>query len=174
MSFCSLRDPSSPALDSRTVLATVKPWPGNRGGCLLNAATASLGCSCARRIERTAGRDEETACGRTKKLAEGRYHHGPAVIQPLDRWLRHESLVARPSQLSAWAKSLRAEPTIQGHGEAILATLRTRSTGAEPRPPGGIARLCGNHHAQQDRRSWIGGHGTEPYEQKTQQSPGFG
>jgi len=22
--------------------------------------------------------------------------------------------------------------------------------------------------------SWIGGHGTDPYEQKTQQSPGFG
>jgi hypothetical protein len=24
------------------------------------------------------------------------------------------------------------------------------------------------------RWSWIGGHGTDPYEQKTQQSPGFG
>jgi len=42
----------------------------------------------------------------------------------------------------------------------------------------------GRHHgypAQQrgvsdcpERAAWIGGHGTEPYEQNTQQSPGFG
>jgi hypothetical protein len=25
-----------------------------------------------------------------------------------------------------------------------------------------------------ERSAWIGGHGTEPYEQNTQQSPGFG
>jgi hypothetical protein len=28
--------------------------------------------------------------------------------------------------------------------------------------------------AQQRWSCWIGGHGTDPYEQKTQQSPGFG
>ena len=26
----------------------------------------------------------------------------------------------------------------------------------------------------QQRPAWTGGHGTDPYEQKTQQSPGFG
>jgi hypothetical protein len=30
------------------------------------------------------------------------------------------------------------------------------------------------HQLQQDFFAWIGGHSTEPNEQKTQQSPGFG
>jgi hypothetical protein len=34
--------------------------------------------------------------------------------------------------------------------------------------------LAGNAYPQQPRSCWIGGHFTEPNEQNTQQSPGFG
>jgi hypothetical protein len=76
----SLRDPSSRPLNVRAVLAALKAWPGNAGACRHGRATASLDCSCARRTESIAGRDEETASGQTKKLAQGRLSHGPAVI----------------------------------------------------------------------------------------------
>ena len=59
--------------------AAVKAWPGNTGACRHGTATASLDRRCARRGETIAGRDEETAPGRTKKLKKGRLPHGPAV-----------------------------------------------------------------------------------------------
>src|SRR5712672_775165 len=42
------------------VLETVKVWPGNGGACRKVGAAANLDSSCARRRQRTAGRDEET------------------------------------------------------------------------------------------------------------------
>jgi hypothetical protein len=42
------------------VLEAVKVWPGNRGACRKAGAAANLDGSCARRRQRTAGRDEET------------------------------------------------------------------------------------------------------------------
>ena len=40
-------------------------------------------------------------------------------------------------------------------------------------PPVHQRRHAGSVHAPA-RATWIGGHGTDPYEQNTQQSPGFG
>ncbi len=37
-----------------------------------------------------------------------------------------------------------------------------------------IDTLCGQSQPQHDSRAWIGGHLTDPNEQKTQQSPAFG
>jgi hypothetical protein len=42
------------------VLEAVKMWPGNGGACRKVGATANLDSSCARRRQRTMGRDEET------------------------------------------------------------------------------------------------------------------
>jgi hypothetical protein len=42
------------------VLGAVKVWPGKDGACGKVGATANLDSSCARRPERSAGRDEET------------------------------------------------------------------------------------------------------------------
>src|ERR1700692_3096647 len=42
------------------VLETVKVWPGKGGACRKVGTTANLDSSCARRRQRTAGRDEET------------------------------------------------------------------------------------------------------------------
>src|SRR6266567_3703027 len=42
------------------VLEAVKVWPGKAGSCRKVGATANLDRSCARRRERSAGRDEET------------------------------------------------------------------------------------------------------------------
>jgi hypothetical protein len=42
------------------VLEAVKVWPGKLGACRKVGATANLDSSCARRRQRTAGRDEET------------------------------------------------------------------------------------------------------------------
>ena len=41
---------SSRLLNSRAVLAAGKAWPGNDAACDLDTATASLACSCARRV----------------------------------------------------------------------------------------------------------------------------
>jgi hypothetical protein len=42
------------------VLELSKVWPGKGGACSQSGVTANLDSSCARRPERTAGRDEET------------------------------------------------------------------------------------------------------------------
>ena len=42
------------------VLEAVKVWPGKLGACRKVGAAANLDSSCARRRQRTAGRDEET------------------------------------------------------------------------------------------------------------------
>jgi hypothetical protein len=42
------------------VLEAVKVWPGKLGACRKVGAAANLDGSCARRRQRTAGRDEET------------------------------------------------------------------------------------------------------------------
>ena len=42
------------------VLEAVKVWPGNGGACRKVGAPANLDSFCARRRERSAGRDEET------------------------------------------------------------------------------------------------------------------
>ena len=42
------------------VLEAVKVWPGKLGACRKLGAAANLDSSCARRRQRTAGRDEET------------------------------------------------------------------------------------------------------------------
>ena len=42
------------------VLEAVKVWPGKLGACRNVGAAANLDSSCARRRQRTAGRDEET------------------------------------------------------------------------------------------------------------------
>jgi len=42
------------------VLEAVKVWPGKGGACRKVGATANLDSFCARRRERSAGRDEET------------------------------------------------------------------------------------------------------------------
>lgn len=42
------------------VLEAVKVWPGKLGVCRKVGAAANLDSSCARRRQRTAGRDEET------------------------------------------------------------------------------------------------------------------
>ena len=42
------------------VLGAVKVWPGKLGACRKVGATANLDSSCARRRQRTVGRDEET------------------------------------------------------------------------------------------------------------------
>ena len=72
-------------------------WPANSGVCGEDTATASLDGSCARRIRAFAGRDEETAPGRTKKRAkerkEGRASHG-TVTRTLDRRVRDEEFAA--------------------------------------------------------------------------------
>jgi len=53
------------------VLTAVKAWPVDSGACGEVCATASLDGVCARRRAGAAGRDEETAAGRTKKLIRG-------------------------------------------------------------------------------------------------------
>jgi hypothetical protein len=54
----------SPLIPDRTkravVLEAVKVWPGKLGACRKVDAAANLDSSCARRRQRTAGRDEET------------------------------------------------------------------------------------------------------------------
>lgn len=51
-----------------------------------------------------------------------------------------------------------------------LVGLRARSaTVAPPVQQHPMVRVAPLEHS-----AWMGGHGTEPYEQKTQQSPGFG
>ena len=58
------------------MLEAVKVWPGKGGACGKAGATANLDSSCARRRERSAGRDEETDfqvkqrnCRRKKRCA---------------------------------------------------------------------------------------------------------
>jgi len=58
------------------VLAAVKAWP-DTGACGEGCATASLDGVCARRRAGAAGRDEETAAGRTKKLRRGQRRSTP-------------------------------------------------------------------------------------------------
>lgn len=61
--------PIVPTVQPCAVLAAVKAWPANGRVCRTRVATASLdGGVCARRPGLAAGRDEETATGRTKKL----------------------------------------------------------------------------------------------------------
>jgi hypothetical protein len=50
--------PTAPS--GAVVLGAVKVWPGKGGACREVGATANLDSSCARRRERSAGRDEET------------------------------------------------------------------------------------------------------------------
>jgi hypothetical protein len=47
-------------IESAVVLEAVKVWPGKGGACCKVGATANLDSSCARRRERSAGRNEET------------------------------------------------------------------------------------------------------------------
>ena len=47
-------------LESAVVLEAFKVWPGKGRACCKVGATANLDSSCARRRERSAGRDEET------------------------------------------------------------------------------------------------------------------
>ena len=61
------------------------------------------------------------------------------------------------------------------HASALMRGLRAQSRGVS------IAQWDDSYPVQQggapvcpERSAWIGGHGTEPYEQNTQQSPGFG
>jgi hypothetical protein len=53
------------------VLGAVKVWPGQGGACAKVGATANLDGSCARRRERRAHRDEETALRSNKETDEG-------------------------------------------------------------------------------------------------------
>src|SRR3984957_19296956 len=55
-----------------TVLAAVKAWPAEGGACVTDTAAAILDRGCARCHSATAGRDEETALSRTKKLDQER------------------------------------------------------------------------------------------------------
>ncbi|WP_316399521.1 hypothetical protein, partial [Bradyrhizobium sp. 33ap4] len=52
------------------MLEAVKVWPGNGGACRTIRAAANLDSFCARQRKRSAGRDEETASDRTKKLTK--------------------------------------------------------------------------------------------------------
>src|SRR5580693_9963133 len=54
------------------VLGAVKVWPGKGRACRKFGATANLDSSCARRPERSAGRDEETGFRSNKESDEGR------------------------------------------------------------------------------------------------------
>ena len=53
------------------MLEAVKAWPGKLGACRKVGAAANLDSSCARRRQRTAVRDEETALRSNKKTDEG-------------------------------------------------------------------------------------------------------
>jgi hypothetical protein len=52
------------------VLGAVKVWPGKGRACRKAGATANLDSSCARRPERSAGRDEETGLRSNKETDE--------------------------------------------------------------------------------------------------------
>src|SRR5436305_2293317 len=97
-SYRLLRDPSCPTPSLLRRARCRQGWPANSGVCGEDTATASLDGSCARRIRAFAGRDEETAPGRTKKRAkarkEGRASHG-TVTRTLDRRVRDEEFAAR-------------------------------------------------------------------------------
>jgi hypothetical protein len=54
------------------VLGAVKVWPGKARACRKVGATANLDSSCARRPERSVGRDEETGFWSNKETGEGR------------------------------------------------------------------------------------------------------
>src|SRR5271168_2424831 len=54
------------------VLEAVKVWPGKGGVCRKVGATANLDSFCARRLERSADRDEETAFRSNKETGEGK------------------------------------------------------------------------------------------------------
>jgi hypothetical protein len=60
------------ASSSAIVLRAVKVWPSKGGACRKVGATANLDSSCARRPERSAGRDEETGFRSNKETDEGR------------------------------------------------------------------------------------------------------
>jgi len=47
-------------IESAVVLEAVKVWPGKGGACCKVGATVNLDSPCARRRERSAGRNEET------------------------------------------------------------------------------------------------------------------
>ena len=52
------------------MLEAVKVWPGKGGACRKVGVTANLDSSCARRLERSADRDEETAFRSNKETGE--------------------------------------------------------------------------------------------------------
>jgi hypothetical protein len=62
----------STASSGAIVLGAVKVWPNKGGECRKVGATANLDSFCARRPERSAGRDEETGFRSNKETDEGR------------------------------------------------------------------------------------------------------
>src|SRR5215831_8590754 len=68
----SLRDFAPDRAKSCAVLAAVKAWPGNFGACCHGTATASLDCSCDRRIRATRGSGRRNGSRSNKETTRGK------------------------------------------------------------------------------------------------------
>jgi hypothetical protein len=65
--------PQARSHESAAVLGAVKVWPGNRGVCRTDEATANLDSPCARPALRIAvGAEESLRRGRTKEMTRGK------------------------------------------------------------------------------------------------------
>ncbi len=150
------------------VLEGVKVWPGKAGLCRKVGATANLDSSCARRRERSAGRDERATLRRTPQAAMrrgGQLTHAPAT-EP-GAGCRAYSAGAAPGAGNERDQAVRGSLArslvpVTARGRAGSCSTVARCPGSSrvtntiwPLAPGFTPRDCG---------SWFrSGHGRSPY-----------